>query len=289
MRTVQRWAISLLAVFCGFAWAAPGDLDATFGTGGTEQIDFGKFSSVEINASAVQADGKIVVGGSAQVPGRPRQPFVGRYNFDGTVDTTFGVYGWLFPRFNDQAPFPDADRSVRAIAIGTDGDILAVTDVLVPTSQELGFTSFVGTYLVSRNGFPNSLIVNEDWSSGFFPKAVAVHSGGYLVTGIFNQYGMQAYSDTFVMRLDYAGNRDWAFGSSGHVVVSIGSADDEGRAVMAAQYGGRFFVARETSSDSLTHDMFVARFLDNGSLNPAFGNNGVVVIDFAGNDDFANA
>jgi len=41
------------------AYAAPGDLDATFGTGGKVTTDFGGFE--QANAAALQADGKIIL------------------------------------------------------------------------------------------------------------------------------------------------------------------------------------------------------------------------------------
>jgi hypothetical protein len=42
----------------GVASAAPGDLDTSYGQGGTAIIDFG--SSAAINALAMQSDGKVI-------------------------------------------------------------------------------------------------------------------------------------------------------------------------------------------------------------------------------------
>src|SRR5882724_8521334 len=66
-----------------------GDLDPTFGTGGTVATDFGGFDSA--HATAIQSDGKIVAAGIAVVQGGIASDFaLARYNPDGTLDASFG-------------------------------------------------------------------------------------------------------------------------------------------------------------------------------------------------------
>ena len=83
---------------------ADGTLDTTFnpGAGGT-------LWAMRVDALAVQADGKILVGGNFDTLGGGACPYLGRLNVDGTLDTTFN-------------PVPDG--RVYALALQKDGKIL---------------------------------------------------------------------------------------------------------------------------------------------------------------------
>src|SRR5262249_33067534 len=68
-----------------------GNLDASFGNGGLVRTDF--FGGQDFATGVViQADGKIVVGGYANVGGSDEVALV-RYNADGTLDSNFGTGG----------------------------------------------------------------------------------------------------------------------------------------------------------------------------------------------------
>src|SRR5256712_6964667 len=73
----------------------PGDLDASFGTGGKVTTDFSGYRDV-INTAVVQPDGKIVVAGYKQ---NSASQFavsdfaLARYNADGSLDPSFGSGG----------------------------------------------------------------------------------------------------------------------------------------------------------------------------------------------------
>src|SRR4051794_28886968 len=72
-----------------------GDLDPTFGTGGNELLPAG-FGPVGygVTATAVQADGKTLIAGSAGLSNSPSSSFfLERLNIDGTPDRTFGQNG----------------------------------------------------------------------------------------------------------------------------------------------------------------------------------------------------
>ena len=99
--------------------ATDGDLDPTFGNGGTVTSDF-RHSTDIAYAVARQADGKFVLAGTSYT----NNDFSGedfallRYNTDGTVDGTFGVNGRV------TTDFPGLSAVISAIVIQTDGKIL---------------------------------------------------------------------------------------------------------------------------------------------------------------------
>src|SRR5262249_51795488 len=103
--------------------AADGDLDKSFGNGGIVKTDFqtpvdpnGAFN--EGRTVAIQADGKIVAGGEADHNGRTMDAVLGRYNRDGSLDTTFGTGGKVIT---------PGVGGLDTISIQSDGKIVAAT------------------------------------------------------------------------------------------------------------------------------------------------------------------
>ena len=77
-----------------------GDLDTTFGVGGKVITDFS--NSFDIGYSvAIQADGKIVLGGLVDSVSGGVNFGLARYNINGELDTTFGNGGKVITDFNN--------------------------------------------------------------------------------------------------------------------------------------------------------------------------------------------
>jgi len=98
-----------------------GTLDGTFGSGGIVVTDVTPLgaSEYELPRMALQTDGKILIPGTAVVPGASSGGFVvARYEAGGSLDATFNGTGKAFADF---LPFNDAASSV---AVQEDGKIL---------------------------------------------------------------------------------------------------------------------------------------------------------------------
>ncbi|MCC6356634.1 MAG: hypothetical protein IT577_22335 [Verrucomicrobiae bacterium] len=106
--------------FAVVRYTTAGALDTTFSTDGkvTTAVSNGHDWASGV---AIQADGKIVVGGSAETPVSTNRSFaVVRYNANGTLDTSFSGDGKVTTQiFNNGA-------SIGDIAIQSDGKIVAV-------------------------------------------------------------------------------------------------------------------------------------------------------------------
>lgn len=87
--------------------------------------------------------------------------------------------------------------------------------------------------------------------------------------------------DVFLARFDSAGVLDATFAGDGVTIVDLGGTD-VGAAV--ALHGPRKIVVAGSSCISANCDSAVARFEDNGNLDGAFGDGGVVVADHTGKD-----
>src|ERR1044071_7201284 len=118
-RAIIVTAVMALSVSVQKAQAAAGDLDPTFGTGGTVMTDINRSTDIA-NAVAVQGDGKlIVVGETYKNNDFSTEDFVvTRYNTDGTLDNTFGIRGRV------RTDFPGLAAVPSAVAIQPDGKIV---------------------------------------------------------------------------------------------------------------------------------------------------------------------
>jgi uncharacterized delta-60 repeat protein len=99
---------------------ADGTVDASFGAGGTQTVAFNQDD--QATAVAIQADGKIVLGGySALPPGSKASSVfaVARLDTDGSPDASFGVGGRTTPETFDAAGPPD-QPAYRATGVAVD-------------------------------------------------------------------------------------------------------------------------------------------------------------------------
>src|SRR5947209_18146229 len=124
-------ALLLVLSFAHSVDAGPGDLDATFGTGGRVLTDFG--GGAGARALALQADGRIVVAGRSRVA--VGDDFaLARYNPNGSLDPSFGSGGRVLTDFG-------VDDEASALALQSDGKI-----VVAGFSDVVGFGFALARY-----------------------------------------------------------------------------------------------------------------------------------------------
>jgi uncharacterized delta-60 repeat protein len=189
-----------------------------------------------VYSMAVQADGKILVGGIfISLGGQPRN-YIGRLNADGTLDEGFN---------------PGADNSVSSLAVQADGRIL------------------VGGYFISLGGQPRNYIgrLNADGTldEGFNPGAgssvstLAVQADGkILVGGNFTYLGKQPRN--YIGRLNADGTLDEGFNPGAGSSVSTLAVQADGKIVVGGLFtslGGqqRNHVGRLNATGSSTHSL----------------------------------
>jgi uncharacterized delta-60 repeat protein len=243
------------------AYALPGDLDPSFGTGGKVLLDFSSsgFPKVDVSAVVLQPDGKIVIGGTAE------DFFVARFTSIGTLDASFGTGGIV------TTDLTGVRDSVGGLALQSDGKIVAVG-----TSNNSSGTS-IGVAVARYNPdgsldstFGTAGKVTDSFGSGVFDgiKRVAIQADGKIVLA------GQANNDFGLMRLNANGGIDTAFGTSGKVTTDFSGGQDvigglviqaDGK-VVAGGDGGQGFA--------------LARYNANGSLDTGFGTGGKVTTDF---------
>ena len=222
-------------------------LTLTDGRGGRYAADFAKDGYVHgVRAVAHQADGKLIAVGGYHV---------GRFNQDGSLDTSFGINGWL-PRgvgqYSKVEVQPDGKILMAGVELGRGEEKILVTrlntDGSLDTSFGAGGKTFVG--LTNEWSDVRDLTLQPDGSI-FITSSVITERSSYTVQPI---------------RLTADGQPDLAFGKDG-----IGARVDNVLAVdTVRQADGKYVI-----SGGFNSPYTVIRYNVDGSLDTGFGKNGV--------------
>src|SRR6266704_2101633 len=154
IRRAARWiALALSVHTLALAALAQSPLPDSFnpGTGG---------SYPNVYSLAVQADGKILVGGNFSTLGGQSRNYIGRLNADGTLDTSFN---------------PGANSVVYSLAVQADGKILVgglFTTLGGQSRNYIGRLNADGTLETGFNPGANYLV-----------NSLAVQADGKIVVG----------------------------------------------------------------------------------------------------------
>jgi uncharacterized delta-60 repeat protein len=256
---MQKHVYSVLAVLIAMSlalYAADGDSDVTFGTGGEVTTDFSGGDDYAF-ALALQSDGKIVA------VGHTSSGFaLARYNPDGSLDNGFGSGGKVTTANSTRA---------TAVAIQPDGKIVVAGGSLLVrynTDGSLDPTFGSGGTVIHSGfgGFSVSLLLQADG------KIIAV--GTIFTPG-----------DFALVRYNSDGSLDLGFGSGGIVTTDFSGRDDEAYA-SALQSDGKIIAAGRTTATvgEAVGFLALARYNTDGSLDATFGMDGVVTTSFLPND-----
>jgi uncharacterized delta-60 repeat protein len=281
----------ILAVLGGLdvtVWAGPplgaGDLDPTFGAGGTVTTDFAGSSDIA-QSIAIQGDGRIVVAG--QSCSAVSCDFgLGRYLTDGTPDGSFGASGKVTTDFGG---FWDAAQS---LALQGDGKIVVAGftclggSVGCPSGSDLDFA--LARYnpdgsLDASFGVGGKVTTDFSGSSDDRGYGVAVQADGRIV--VVGRTCPVPGCVFALARYDGSGSLDGTFGSGGLVTTDFSGSVDWAFAVVVQPIDGKIVAAGEGG----VGDFALARYQTDGSLDASFGVGGKVTTDFAGSSDTAFA
>jgi len=221
-----------------------GTLDTSLSGDGKQTTDFGAGLDYG-NGVALQADGKIVVGGVAIPEGSDGDFALVRYDADGSLDTTFSGDG------KQTTDFGSGD-SARDVVLQADGKIVAVGDSSTP-SFDFALARYTASGSLdssfSSDGKQTTDLGNQDF---IFEAAVQPDGKIVAVGGTEHFVGQQLFSDFALARYNPEGLLDLSFSSDGKQTTDLGDEFDEASGV-ALQSGGKIVaagVSRGASSDA---------------------------------------
>ncbi len=240
-----------------------GNPDPAFGQGGKVRVNFGSGND-QAYAVALQSDGRIVVGGFADV-GTNRDFGLTRLNVDGSVDTDFGTGGKV------TTPIGTAADRAYALAVQPDGKI-----VLGGTSDSGGATGldFALARYTAKGQLDDSFGTGgkvrtavAKGSASDVVYALAVHEGSILAAG--------GETDFMLAKYTASGTLDGSFGVGGKMTGLFGSTVGAARGLTVTRINAQ---DRVLLAGNANNDTAVARLTLSGALDTAFGDGGRKVI-----------
>lgn len=265
-----------------------GGLDPTFATGGLASHDVGLVSTAGV---AIQSNGQSVIAGTAGAS--PSELFgLTRYNADGSLDTTFGVGGFVSTSFNGT---DDVAAAVKVLAGGqilvagtattftggvASGSEFAVAEYNADGSLDTSFGAGTGEALISFSNTPGVL-------SNDVLQAMTVSTDGVIYLGGSSDAGGKTGTDFAIAALTAAGALDTAFGSGGKVLQDFAGEDDVINS-LALQSDGEIVAAGSATVAGITQ-IALARFLASGIPDKHFGAKGLVTTNVRGVYDSASS
>jgi uncharacterized delta-60 repeat protein len=258
-------AVSILGVHAllqpAGALAATGTLDTTFGSSGYAVTPIGTWSAAA--AVAVQPDGKIVTAGESQLNGVDVITAT-RMTAGGQLDQTFGKRGIVTVAIGGAAGVD----SGAGLALQPDGKI-----VIAGTGEPNGSPTFAVVRLTSTGALDTAFgqcgVATVPIGGAAIANAVAVQPNGQIVVGgTANVSGTNHFA---VTRLNANGTLDTTFGTRG--VTTLAPAG--GAWGMVLQPNGAVVLAGPETYNG-TQAYMAARVLANGTLDPSFGQGGIV-------------
>lgn len=238
-----------------------GLLDSSFGEGGILTTSISNTNTDQSNAMVTQADGKILLAGNS----------IGnittvRYNIDGTLDNTFGNEGIVITSNNTEY------EHATSIALQEDGRYF----VSGGFSTDDGWDALLIKYnsdgsIDNSFGTMGSIIISDiiPGNDNNFVSEIAIQSNGkVLVTGRSSD-GFN--SEMFLLRYNADGTLDASFDNDGVLLFDLGEEYDSGNTVIV-QPDEKILVAGKSDSN-----IIILRINLDGTLDSAFGDNGIVI------------
>lgn len=294
-RRTRNLCAFILACVSAAAFATvgqPGTIDPTWAP--TSPLGAGKLvtpmttGTDRVRASALQADGKLVLAGYCPNPTRNDYCVV-RYNTDGSLDTSFNGTGKLLFSMG-----PDDDQA-NAMAIQSDGKIL-VTGACVTVNSEYDFCtarlnpdgSFDTTF--GDNGRVITPAGGSGANFGNHARTIAIQSvgvnAGKIVVGGSCALATDANQRLCAARYHANGTLDSTFNGTG---VFVEAAHTDGQILtmaMALQADDKIVFVRACNNFT---DFCTIRYSANGVLDATFNGTGRVQTDFSSARDLVTS
>jgi len=262
-------------------YRSDGTLDTSFDGDGKVKTDSGSTSDVA-RAIALQLDGKILVAGKAALGGGLTDFAVVRYNSNGSRDTSFDGDGIVATAFGSQ--------QASGVAIQPDGKIVAVG-------------SGYGDFALARVNGAGSLDASFD-SDGKVTTNIghSLHDigqgvvitaeqpdGKILVAGTSSST-LGGGGFFAVARYNSDGSVDPTFGSNGQVLTTVGGGGAIAQAI-AVQPDRKIVVAgaAKLPYTSSYWQFALVRYNADGTLDPSFNGDGILVTSLGAYDSYATA
>jgi uncharacterized delta-60 repeat protein len=235
-------------VFAIARYTTNGTLDGSFGSSGTVATAIPGGNVAE--GVQLQADGKLVVAGFAQV-GSSADFALARYNRDGLLDASFGLSGTVTTDFGS-----GNSSHGYGLRLQPDGRIIVAGSVVSGGISYVALARYATNGVLDASFGGGGKVVIQ---AGRGAASLALQADGKIIAagssliGSSHQYA--------ILRFNPNGSLDPSYGIGGEFLVSFGEDGDDsastialdqiGRAVIIGSANGLFGIARLTSEPAL--------------------------------------
>lgn len=284
-------------------FGSTGGIDTSFGSNGiaTVNVAVGADKKAELARSVVvQSDGKIVIAGPIEHDtaaigdaARDTDIAIARFNSAGQLDQSFGTNGITRLDLSTGTGSGTAFRGDTAwgLTLLPGDDLLIVggkrADGAARTDIDYAVAKVKADGSVDTTFGTNGLVTLDIEQGNDSPRTAIVQPDGKIVVSGHTEIAEDTPNEvvtTVLFRLTSNGQFDSSFGTNGVVSNELGlkiaEAYDvalQGTSLVIAGYG--------RPSTATTVDVISARFLSDGTWDKTYGDNGLTVIDVAGQDD----
>lgn len=269
-------ALALLPSMVASAASNDGVLDQGFGTNGIVSENISTYFPTVYAQVAAQADGKVVISGTADSSEATWTSAIDRLLPDGSLDPTFGTNGRVSLDVR-----PGEYEYPSDLMIGANGDIYLLTGypgdgLMVALDANGAAKAGFGTSGIARH-----LDVAEDELNAFDLAA----DGSILVVGRTNTGNNQSppYYSIAVWKYTSAGVLDQTFGTAGMTRVDFNDSS-EAVDVEVLTNGSIMVLAKTLSGNGFEWSTVLTKLTPAGALDTTFDTDGIVTPDFGGSN-----
>ena len=245
-----------------------GNIDSSFGLNGKVLTFFD--GDAMANSIVIQTDGKIILAGMSRYLLGDQDFGMVRYKSDGSIDSTFGLYGITRTDFTS-----GSEDNAYAMALQSDGKIVLAGETRLSPSPDFNFA--IVRY--ETDGDPDASFGNSGKVIANFGQnkdeifAVAIQEDQKII--VTGKTGSDFSNDFGMIRYNTNGTPDPSFGFSGRV-------NSPGKGTMRSiliQPDSNIVVAGELNSNFTLY-----RYHFNGTIDSTFGTFGQVLTSITGSD-----
>lgn len=253
-----------------------GTLDPSFNGNGKVLTDFNE-TNAGANSVAVQQDGKIVI----VVQGEIYCFALIRYNTDGSLDNSFSYDGKVLTYISGVYSF------TNTVAIQPDGKIVAAGVSKYITSDDMDITvvRYNPDGTLDNSFSVDGIVITSLGEYRDEPNAIAIQPDGKIL--IAGQSNNGANTDVALVRYNPDGTLDLSFNQNGKVTTDIDNTYN--RALSMVVLPDEKILISGTTYNGTDDDILLIRYNPDGTLDPIFGDEGIVITDIDNNDNDGRA
>jgi len=242
---------------------ANGSLDNSFGVGGKVTTFLGNYTLYlnQLNAMALQSDGKILVAGSGM---NESVSVLIRYKHDGTLDSTFDSDGIVTTAISTVS-------SIQSICIQPDGKIVTAGSSLSSVGKIITVARYKSNGTLDSTFNYDGIVTTSIGNINDVANSIALQTDGKIL--VCGQSLNGANFDFALVRYNTNGSLDTTFDVDGKITTTIGT--NSFAYSISLQPDGKILAAGKRENGTTTC-LAIARYNINGSLDSTFGTTGIV-------------